>query len=111
VSITTAGVYNITFSTSVDIFPPTTSSVRFICKSYLEFYDNSNSSWNVIPGTVAYSYHRTYNEGEGTATNTCMYNLSVNDKIRVRVQRHRTAGSGTILKTIANSCSLTMLKL
>jgi hypothetical protein len=55
-----------------------------------------------VPGTFAYSYHRTSAAGENTASCTAIVNITANDVMRVRIRIRD--GSGIV--TLSNACRL-----
>ena len=61
-----------------------------------------------VPGTRAWIYNRQQNQGYGSASVTCLLQLSPGDQLRVGVTR--SYGTDTI-RTVGQSCSLTLLAL
>jgi hypothetical protein len=92
VTVTQTGWYEISY----DIGAESTNGDRSTLEAVLQ-----RNAVNV-PGTFAYSYHRTSGEGDDTASCTAVVNITANDVIRVRIRIE--GGSG--IQTKSNACRL-----
>lgn len=94
VTVTQTGWYEVSY----DISAESTNGDRSTLEAVLQ-----RNATNV-PGTFAYSYHRTTGEGDDTASCTSIVNITANDIMRVRIR----VEDGSGIQTKANACRLTL---
>lgn len=90
VTVTQTGWYEITYNIGAE----STNGDRSTLEAVLQ-----QNAVNV-PGTFAYSYHRTTGEGDDTASCTAVVNITANDIMRVRIR----VEDGTGIQTKQNAC-------
>lgn len=103
VQVSMAGAYELTFNISLD----GGSNTRVTSRSFLQRQVGGAGAWADIPGTDAYGYHRSNQNGLDTASATLLVDLTALDKVRVQAQRLGT--SGTLL-TVVRGSRLTLRK-
>jgi len=92
VTVNKTGNFKITYDISA-----TTTGSRSTLEIVLQINDTN------VPGSFAYSYHRSSDNGEDTASGTVLVSLTYGDIVRVRIREI----NGTII-TKANACRLTI---
>jgi hypothetical protein len=75
-----------------------------ITNGYLEISTNNGVSWNKVNGSDIYIYNREKDFGKGTSTGTIIYDIVADTQFRLQVVRSQ--GDTAILKTVADSSSL-----
>ena len=99
VTVSTAGLYQVTYRVSTYA---TSGTVRSVSQAQLSLNGTE------VPGTRAFTYNRQLDVGHGTDSSSCLLQLSSGDQLRVGATR--IFGSGP-LAAIAHGCSLTLLAL
>jgi hypothetical protein len=103
VAVGSAGVYETTFTCSIDV---TSGSGNSTGKCWIE--TDTGSGFSVVDGTECYTYNNDSTQGENSCTRTVVLDLSSGDDVRLRAERN--AGTDT-LETITDGSSLTMKKM
>lgn len=106
ITINNSGIYNISYN--ITTTATSGSNIRVSSGAILEVNYNS-AGFFVVPGTSVYMYNRRYtDDGKNSGSANCILNLNTNDKLRV--VSFVESGSITV-KTLANSCGITITKL
>lgn len=99
----TAGPYLVLARVTASITSGTSRS-----ESHMVLEEDTGAGWTTVWGSEAFIYHRTKNEGKGTAASMISYNANAGDKIRIRLDR--TGGTSTI-KTEDDGSNLVVVSL
>jgi hypothetical protein len=93
-------VYNVNARVTVEIISGTSRSDAMI-----RLVKDSGGGFVEVPGSLAFTYNRTYNYGTGTANINLLDDFNAGDRIKVQVAKHN--GNST-LATLADGSSLSV---